>query len=148
MDSYKRFSEYKLPDRCEFDSSLKDECISEKDYSHAINVWNIFKMNAMGDYIDIYLKTDVLLLADVFEKSINTCLEYYGLDPCHCFSSPGLCWDAMLKMTWIELELISDTDMHLFIEKGMRRGISYISKRHSKAKNKYMHSYNYKKPSK
>ena len=148
MDSYKRFSEDKLPDRCEFDSSLKDECISEKDYSHANNVWNMFKMNAMGDYHDIYLKTDVLLLADVFEKSINTCLEYYGLDPCHCFSSPGLCWDAMLKMTWIELELISDTDMHLFIEKGMRRGISYISKRHSKANNKYMHSYDYKKPSK
>ena len=71
----------------------------------------------MGDYHDLYLKTDILLLADVFEKFINTCLEYYGLDPCHYFSSPGLSWDAMLKMTGIKLELISDIDMHLFIEK-------------------------------
>ena len=65
MDSFKKFSEDKLPDRCEFFSSLKDECISEKDYQRAINVWNVFKMNAMGDYHDLYLKTGVLLLADV-----------------------------------------------------------------------------------
>ena len=95
-------------------------------------------MNTMGDYHDLYLNTDVLLLADVFEKSINTCLDYYGLDPCHCFTSPGLSWDVMLKMTRIELELIPDIDMHLFIEKGMRAGIYYIAKRHSKANNKYM----------
>ena len=95
----------------------------------------------MGDYHDLYLKTDVLLSADVFAKFIKTCLNYYGLDPCHYFSSPGLSWDAMLKMTGIELELISDIDMHLFIEKGMRGGISYIAKRHSKANNKYMENY-------
>ena len=71
----------------------------------------------MGNYHDLYLKTDNLLLADAFAKFINTCLGYYGLDPCHYFSSPGLSWDAMLKMTEIELDLISDTDMHLFIEK-------------------------------
>ena len=69
----------------------------------------------MGDYHDLYLKTDVLLLADVFEKFINTCLEYYGLNRCHYFNSPGLSWDAMLKMTRIELELFSDINMHLFI---------------------------------
>ena len=74
----------------------------------------------MGDYHDLYLKTDALLLADVFEKFIKTCLDYYRLDRCHYFSSPGLSWNAMLKMTGIELELISDIDMHLFIEKGMR----------------------------
>ena len=84
---------------------------------------------------------DVLLLADVFEKCNNTCLDYYGLDPCHYFSSPGLSWDAMLKMTRTELELISDIDMHLFIEKGMRSGISYIAKRYSKGNNKYMKCY-------
>ena len=95
----------------------------------------------MGDYHDLYLKTDVLLLADVFEKFIKTCIDYYGLDPCHYFSSPGLSWDAMLNMTRIKLELISDIDMHLFIEKGMRSGISYIAKRHSKANNKYMKCY-------
>ena len=76
MDSFKRFSENKLPDRSKFFSSLKDECVSEKDYFRAINVWNIFKMNTMGDYHDLYLKTDVLLLADVFGKFIKTCLDY------------------------------------------------------------------------
>ena len=119
-------------------SSLKDKCISEKDYFKAIDVWNAFKMNTTGDYHDLYLKTDILLLADVFEKFIKTCLDYYELDPWHYFSSPGLRWDAMLKMTGIKLDLISDIDMHLFIEKGMRCGISYISKRYSKANNKYM----------
>ena len=76
-------------------------------------------MNTMGDYHDLYLKTDVLLLPDVFENFINTCINYYKLDPFHYFSSPGLSWDATLKVTKGELELISDTDMHLFIEKGM-----------------------------
>ena len=101
-------------------------------------------MNAMGDYQDLYLKTDVSLLADVFEKFINTCLEYYRLDPFHYFSSPGLSWDAMLKMTRIELELISHRDMYLFIEKGIKGGISYIAKRYSKANNKYIQSYDKK----
>ena len=77
----------------------------------------------------------------MYLKIINTCLNYYGLDPCHYFSSPGLSWDAMLKMAGIELELISDIGIHLFIEKGMRRGISYIAKRHSKANNKYVKNY-------
>ena len=84
----------------------------------------------------------------MFEKFINTCLDYYGLYPYHCFSSPGLSWDAMLKLTGIELDLISDIDIHLFIEKEVRGGISYISKRHSKANNKYMQSYDAKKPNK
>ena len=119
MDSFKKFSENKLPDRSNIFSSLKDECISEKDYLKTADVWNVFKMNTMGDYHDLYLKTDVLFLADVFEKFINTCLDYYGLNPCHYFSSPGLSWDDMLKMTGIELDLISDIDMLLFIEKGM-----------------------------
>ena len=105
-------------------------------------------MNTKGDYHDFYLKTDVLLLADVFNKFISTCLNYYGLDPCHYFSSSGLSWDAMLKMTEIKLDLISDIDMHLFIEKGMRGGISYIAKRHSKANNKYMWSYDSSEESK
>ena len=90
----------------------------------------------MGDYDDLYLKADVLLLADVFENFINACLDYYGLDPCHYFSSPGLSWDAMLKITEIELDLISDIDMHLFTEKETIDGISYIAKRYSKANNK------------
>ena len=83
------FSEDKLPDKCKFFSSLKDECISEKDYLKALDIWNVFKINSMGGYHDLYLKTDVLLLADVFEKFISTCLDYYRLDTCHYFSSPG-----------------------------------------------------------
>ena len=107
------FFDEKLPDWCEYFSYLKDQCINEKDYSYAINVWNTFKMNILGDYHDLYLKKDVLLLADVFEKLIDTCLEYYGLDPCHYFSSPGLSWDAVRKMTGIEIELILDKDTHM-----------------------------------
>ena len=79
MDSLERFFQDKLPDRCKFFSSLKDECVNKKDYLHDIDVWNVFKMKTMGDYHDLYLKTDVLLLADVFEKFINTCLDYYAL---------------------------------------------------------------------
>ena len=141
MNSFEKFPEDKSPDRCEFYSSLKDGCISEKDYLHAVNVWNEFKMKLLVDYYDLYLKTDVLLLIDVFEKFINWSLKYYGLNPCHYFSSPGLNWDEMLKITGIKLELISDIDMHYLLEKGMKGGISYIAKRHSKANNKHGKDY-------
>ena len=87
-------------------------------------IWNMFNIENMGDYHDHYLKKDVLLLADVFERFISTCLKYYEWDPCHYFSPPGLSWDAMLKMTFIELEKISDIDKYLFIERGTRGGIS------------------------
>ena len=83
----------------------------------------------------------------MFEKFIDTCLKYFGLDPCHYFSAPGLSWDAMLKMTNIELEKISDIDKYLFIEKGLRGGISYIAKRYAKANNKYLNDYDPKKSS-
>ena len=86
-------------------------------------------MNTLGDYHKLYLKTDVLLLTDVFEKFIKTCLNYHVLDPCHYFSAPGLSWHAVSKMTKIELEIISDIDVHFFIEKDMRGGIYYIAKR-------------------
>ena len=101
----------------------------------------------MGDYHDHYLKNDVLLLADVFEKFIDTCLKYYGIDSCHYFSSPGLSWDAMLKMTGIKLEKISDIGKNLFIGKGLRGGISYTAERYAKANNKYTKNYDSKKPS-
>ena len=89
----------------------------------------------------MYVKTNVLLLGDVFEKSIKTCLEYYKLDPCHDFNSPGLSWDAMLKS-------ISDINMHLFIEKGIICGISYIAKRNSNANNQYMDCHDSRKENK
>ena len=98
-------------------------------------------MKNMDNYHDYYLKKDILLLVDVFERFISTYLEYYELGLCHYFSSPGSSWDAMLKMTGIELEKIPDTDKYLFIEKGTRRGVSYIAKRYAKANNKYMNDY-------
>ena len=121
-------------------TSIEDYLVCEK-------IWDKFKMKTMGDYHDHYFKKDVLLLTDVFEKFIDTCLKYYGLDPCHYFSSPGLSWDAMLKMTGVKLEKISDIDKYLFIEKGSRGGISYIAKRYTKTNNKYMSEYGLEKPS-
>ena len=102
---------------------------------------------SLGDYHDYYLKIDVLLLADVFERFISTCLKYYELDPCHYFSSPGLSWDAMLTKTKIELEKMSDIDKYLFIEKWTRGGVSYIAKIYAKANNKYMNDYDLEKAS-
>ena len=90
----------------------------------------------MGAYYEHYLKKDVLLLADFFENFIDSCLKFYKSDPCHYFSSSGLSWDAMLKMTGVKLEKIFDIDMYLFTEKGLRGGISYIAKRYSEANNK------------
>ena len=157
MNSFERFNEEKLSARKYFFSSTKkgkidengkisDGHISIKDYLVCEKIWNKFDMKNMGDYHDHYLRKDVLLLATVFEKFIDTCLKFYEVDPCHYFSSPGLSWDAMLKMTGIKLEKISDIDMYLFIEKGTRGGISYIAKRYAKANNKYMNDYDPKKP--
>ena len=141
MDSFDKFEGEKLPTKENFYSILNDENISDDEYKHAQNVWKTFSLKNMGEYHDLYLKTDILLLADVFENFRNTCLEYYKLDPCHYFTSPGLSWDAMLKMTDIQLELMTDIDMFQFIEKGMRGGISYIANRYGKANNKYMKEY-------
>ena len=88
MESFTKLFDDKVLDKCKFLSSLKGECINEKDYLHAIDVWIMFRMNTMGDYHDLYLKTDVLLLADVFETFIDICLKHYGLDPCRYFSRP------------------------------------------------------------
>ncbi|XP_068707842.1 uncharacterized protein [Montipora foliosa] len=134
MDSFDKFNE-KLPPKEEFYSILNDEDITDD-------------LKNMGEYHDLYLKSDILLLADVFENFRRTCLEYYKLDPCHYFSSPGLSWDSMLKMTNIKLELMTDIDMFQFIEKGMRGGISYIANRYGKSNNKYMKTYDEKAPSK
>ena len=141
MDSFQRFSERSLPEIEDFYSILNDTNISESEYSHAKRVWSTFQIKDLGQYHDLYLRTDVLLLADVFESFRSTCLSHYRLDPCNYFSSPGLSWDALLRMTKINLDLITDTDQQLFIEKGMRGGISYIAHRHAVANNKYMKNY-------
>ena len=148
MDSFNRFSEKKLPNKDDLYCILNDEHISDTQYVHAIKVWNAFKLKNIGGYHDLYLNSDVLLSADVFEDFRKTCMQYYKLDPCHYFTSPGLSWNAMLKMTAIKLELIIDIDMFQFIKKGMRGGVSYTANRYGKANNKYMKEYDEKAPSK
>ena len=142
MDSFKRLDETELPPIKKFRNELNNTEISDSEYQHAREVWDAFKIKNLGEYHDLYLKTDVLLLTDIFENFRETCLKYYGLDPCHYLTSPGLAWDAMLKMTKIELDLITDIDMALFIEKGLRGGISYIAHRYARANNKYLPDYN------
>ena len=118
MDSWERFEETQLPEKETFYSKLTDENISDGDYEHAKKVWEMFGCKNLGDYHDLYVKTDVNLLADVFENFRNLCMEQYGLDPAHYYTSPGLSWDALLKKTGVELELFTDFQMHLFIESG------------------------------
>ena len=135
MDSFDRFQETELPPIGKFYSSLSDESITKKDYQHAQEVWKTFNCENLGDYHNLYLKTDVTLLADVFQTFRRTCMNAYKLDPLNYYTAPGLSWDALIKYTGIELELLTDYDQHLFIEKGMRGGISMASKRHAKANN-------------
>ena len=148
MDSFQKFNDTQLPIKKDFFSILYNQHITHEQYNHAQTVWNTFNLKTMGDYHDLYLKSDTLLLADIFENFRKTCLQYYKLDPCHYFSSPGLSWDAMLKMTKIKLELITDIDMYQFIEKGLRGGTSYIANRFSEANNKYMENFDENLPSK
>ena len=126
---------------------MYDEEISDEDYLHANNVWNTFNCQTLQDYHDLYLKTDVLLLADVFENFRKTSLKYYKLDPCHYYTVPGLAWDTCLKLTKQKLQLLKDYDMLMMFERGIRGGITHISKRYAEANNKYMKDYNPNKPS-
>ena len=149
MDSEDKFNDTKLPPREAFYSRLSGKGITEKDYEHARNVWNSFKMKTFKEYHELYNITDVLLLADVFENFRDLCLKIYGLDPVFYFTAPGLAWDACLKMTSVKLELLSDEDMLLMFEEGIRGGISIISNRYGEANNKYMRKgFNKNKPSK
>ena len=149
MNTEERFNETKLPPKEAFYSRLSGEGIMDEDYKHALKVWDVFKMKTLKDYHELYNKTDVLLLADVFENFRNNSLKNYKLDPAHYFTAPGLSWDACLKMTGVNLELLTDIDMLLMVEKGIRGGISMISNRYGDANNKYMgKSFNKNKPSK
>ena len=125
-----------------------DGHIRFEDYLSCEKIWDVFGMKNMGNFHDRCLKKDVLFLTDVFEKFIDTCFKFYGLEPCHYFSSPGLSWDAILKVAGVKLEKISDTNKYFFIEKGLNGGISYIAKRYVKANNAYMKDYDPTKPSK
>ena len=148
MDSFEKFNEKELPTKDQFYSILNDQHITDDEYNHAKEVWNTFMLRTLGNYHDLYLVSDMLLLTDVFENFRKTCMQYYKLDPCHYFTSPGLSWDSVLKMTNIKLELMTDIDMFQFIEKGMRGRASYIANRYGNANNKYMKEYDEKAPSK
>ena len=137
-----------FPTKHECYSQLNKEDITDGDYQHALNVWETLNIKNMGQYHDIYLTTDVLLLTDVFEAFRDTAISSYQLDPTHYVSLPGYAWDAMLKMTQVKLDVISDYDMYLMIENGIRGGMSMISHRYSKANNNYMKDFDPSKESK
>ena len=147
MDCFKKFDQAELPTKEQFYSILNSQHITNVECDHARKVWKTFNLKNMGEHHDLYLKSEVLLLADVFESFRKTCLQYYKLVPCHYFTSPGSSWDAMLKMTNTELELMTNVGMFQFIEKGMRGRVRYAN-RYGKGNNKYMEQYDENSPSK
>ncbi|KYM93940.1 hypothetical protein ALC62_15447, partial [Cyphomyrmex costatus] len=147
VDSVERLNDTRLPPRESFHSSLTGDTVSESDYAHAENVWQRFSVPTLGEYSDLYLKTDVLLLADVIENFRDSCVASYGLDPAHYYTLPGFTWDAMLKHTRVKFELLTDIDMVMFVKRGIRGGLSQCSGRYARANNKYMQAYNPSEPS-
>ena len=141
-DTWEKFSEISLPRKEDFYSNLNIEDISDIDYRHANNVFKVFKLENLRDYHDLYVQSDTLLLADVFNNFRDMCLKEYELDPAHFLSLPGLAWQTCLKKTNIELELLTDYDMLLTVEEGIRGGICHSIHRYAKANNKYMKNYN------
>ena len=138
MDSFDRFDETKLPPQEAFYSKLSGSPCSYSEYTHATRVWTVFGCRTMVNYHNIYLQLYVLFLADLFEKFRTTCLEYYSLDPIHYYTTPGLAWDAALRMSHVDLQLITDVDMYHFVENSIRGGISMISTRHAQANSSRM----------
>ena len=143
MDGWDKFNEKLIPSKELFYSNLTLENISEVDYMHANNVFKTFELNNLGDYHDLYVRSDTLLLADVFENFRNVCLSNYELDPAHFVSLPGLAWQACLKKTNAELELLTDYDMLLMIEEEIRGGICHAVHRYAKANNIYIYMKDY-----
>ena len=142
MDSWEKFSKISLPSKEDFYSYLNMEDISDIDYRHGNNVFKGFKLENLGDCHDLYVPSDTLLLADVFNNFRDMCIKEYELDPAHFLSLPGLAWLACLKKTNIELELLTDYDMLLMVEQGIKGGICHSIHPYAKANNKYMKNYN------
>ena len=138
VNSWDRFNETQLPPIDAFYSNLNMSSISEEDYQHTQQVWKEFGIHNLGDYHDLYLRTDVVLLANIFEAFRDTCLKHYKLDPAHFYTSPGLAWKACLKHTGIKLELLADPDMLLMFEQGIRGGITQAVRKYAAANNPYM----------
>ena len=142
MDSWKKFDETALPLKEAFYSNLNLEDISDEDYAHAQKVWKVFEIKNLGDYHDLYVQSDTLLLADVYENFRNMCFEKYQLDSAYFVSAPELAWRAYLKKTGVKLDLITDYGIILMIEKRTKGGICQETHRYDKANNKYMKNYN------
>ena len=140
MDSWKKFDESELPPKEAFYSNINLEDISDEDYALAQKVWDVFEIKNLVEYHDLYVQSDTLLLADVYEN-VRKCLDKYELDPPYFMSAPGLAWQACLKKTGVKSELLIDYDMILMIEKGIRGGICQATHRYAKANNKYMKNY-------
>ncbi|XP_025198459.1 uncharacterized protein LOC112596852 [Melanaphis sacchari] len=132
-DNWSRLEETRLPSKRSFYSTLTESGIEEEDYKHAKEVWDHFDCKTLVEYSDLYLKIDVLLLADVFENFRNVCMRAYNLDAAHYFTAPGHSFDAMLKFTGQKLELLSDYDMLLMFKNGIRGGLVQANKRYAKA---------------
>ena len=147
IDEWNKFNEKILPGKDSFYSNLTLANISETDYAHANNIFKKFNINNLGEYHDLHVKSDTLLLADIFENFRQSCLKKYELDPAHFASLPGLAWQACLKKTNVELELLMDYDMLLMVEEGIRGGICHAVQRYANANNKYMKDYDKKKKS-
>lgn len=147
IDHIEKLDETELPDIKHFYNKLNDTNIKKTDYEHAKHVWNKFDMKTLGDYSDLYMKTDIMLLTCVFETFRETCQKTYGLDPAHYYTIPGYTWDCMLLYTGCKLETIQDVDLLMFIERGIRGGVSQCSNRFSEANNKYMKEYEPNNPS-
>lgn len=148
MDSWEKLREQQLPSREQFYDDLNDRKISEKEYAFAQEVWNTFNIHSMQEYTQLYLKTDVLLLTDIFENFRDSSITLYELDPAHYYTLPGYSWDCMLKYTGVRIELLTNIDQLMFVERGLRGGITQCSKRNCVANNKYMESeYDPNKPS-
>ena len=146
MNSWERFNETSLPDKESFHSNLNLEDITDVDDMNAKRVFNEVAPKSLinkylGDYHDIYVQSDTLLLSDVFEIFRNMCIKVYELDPPHFLSAPGLAWQACLKKTDVKLELLTDPGMLFMVEKGIRGGICNVILRYAKANNKYMKNY-------
>ena len=147
VDSLEKLNNRNLPSKQEFYDNLNETHISDEDYERAKDVWKLFGCLSLGDYSDLYLKSDVLLLCDVFENFREICLDKYKLDPAQYYTAPGLSWDAMLKLTGVELELLTDIDMIHFFKRGIRGGISQCSERKHIANNKFLPNYDSNEPS-
>ena len=137
MDSWERFNETSLPDKKAFCSELNLKDIFDKDYGHTQKEFKELKLKNLGDYDDLYIQSDTLLLADVFENFKNKCIEIHELDPVHFLSASGLAWQACLKKTRVKLELLTDINILLMVEKGTRGRICHAIYRYAKANNKY-----------